>query len=241
MFFVGGSIGCESTAVDPTPGVTAAAPLPATLPARRPTTQVAVPVVRRDSYFAGTLSAKQTARVVAAAERARPDGRPTWFVYVHSNYKPLLGSPEFRASVFYAPDNVEGRIRRGRRLTVTGDGDDDRNVGLYEYVQVLRPGQPAEVTGPPGLRDLPMFLRAGQEATLLLGDAEIVSLVDFARAAFEKSSSRRDGDEFIKSIRRLNHVYEIETEVGLASGRILRVKRQADRWVQDGNIGIWRS
>jgi hypothetical protein len=259
IFLVGWSIGCDPARVSPTSAVSTshlpnthdvpttrqsnalpqAAPLGASpRPTAQATTLASLAIVRRNDPFAESLTAEQTARVLAAAERARPDGRPTWFVYLRTNYKPLLAPHEFWVSIYYTPDRIHGRVRRGKRITLSGENDGQ--LALYDYLQVLRPGQSNKDTGAPRLRDLPIFWRDEQEKSLGLSEADLTSLVDFAREAFEKSRFLAGADEFIKSIHRRGDVYEIETDRGSGAGHILRVKRQAGRWVGDGHIDMVR-
>jgi hypothetical protein len=99
------------------------------------------------------LKPEQLDEIKAEAAKSCPNGRDVWFILVLSNYQ-YEGEWDYRAIVYFTPDNVSPRLREGRCLGVGSvprrwRGAASRlrellqqDATLSAYVQVSLPDKP---------------------------------------------------------------------------------------------------
>ncbi|HRX84509.1 MAG TPA: hypothetical protein P5572_05765 [Phycisphaerae bacterium] len=169
-----------------------------------------VPVVNHNSVELDPLSPDQRRKLVDLAEGVS-NGREIWFIALQRNTWSKSCGREWAATVYFVPDRIALRVRRGlsatfvisdarphafqgpfltRRATERTAADDESTTLLPTYIQVALKGtaDAGRPEVPQGTLDMP-FLRA-----IDLTDDQLVSVVDFMGTLHQLNRIRAAGE-----------------------------------------------
>lgn len=205
-----------------------------------------VPIVYDERLSPNSLSQTQIDDILQYAEPLTPAGRRVWYIHVMHNFL-----RECQVLVYYTPDVVAGRIRKGKFvgcypafdeiLKKLKDTSPRENECLGQYVQVSMADQPfgTELDAP--TKTLWPFHQPES-----FSDEDIIELVDLARKGVDNSDWSLNGS-------RNQPVYQILREDGkvmimtgssqgplAGEGDVFTCIKREGRWVII-SAGFWES
>ena len=210
-----------------------------------------MPVLYAPSSNPLSLTDEQYREIIASARRVAPEGRKIWFVLVRYNSDDgTRNRLVYGANVYFSPDQQSVRLRKGRCAYI----DNERTVAMREqalaqlgggtwppvgaYVQVSAAAQPfGDDLGPPELQLAPF---APPEA---MSDAELIGVVDCARAAY--AENHIDSEQPIWRIERDAESFKVNLGwlVGPLFGRgeTLTIQKTDGGYKAKECAGLWMS
>lgn len=217
-------------------------------PAPAPSIAPATAIRYAEYLNPAALRPEQLTEIEAEAEKARPAGRDVWFVLVLSN-RLYQGKWDYRAIVYFTPDETSPRLRKGRYLGVSSlflryrDRLPKHDAELSNYVQVSLPDKPfGEVAEVPWGPELPF------DPPEEVAEADLVPVLDAARRIIGATPYIGDCNDRFLPIQRFDvNPGEIRVLFGwqvgpLAGGGVVVTVRKTKRgFVADRETGVWDS
>ena len=182
----------------------------------------------------------------AVARLSRFTGRKPWLIFGYRfGDNPRAGKDRTELGVYMQPDAENGKLRRGRVLTMVfapakpGQPSTWHIDGVTKYAHVTITGQPADHVN--GRWDAAMPFKVPDD----LDDAAIVSLVEFIRTRPERpempknlAPQKVDGSMAITGIHRTATGVQVNLQNKPWEGRHVLVEQRQGRWTIL-EVGFW--